>query len=85
VVYSGDYLLDFACSHLFKTSFTNPMAFIASSDSRWNNEYQSFGDIHGKACWTPSHPVHPIIKHWRFEQKQKELSLVRQYFRIFQF
>jgi hypothetical protein len=85
VVISGDYILDFASKHLNHNGLTNPVAFIASSDSKWSNNYQQFGYIHGEACWTPSKPAHPIIKHWRYEQKQKELKLSREYFKLYQF
>ena len=79
-------IIDFAALSVMSTfGVTAPRAFIGSADAKWYNEYQEFGDLHGQACWTPSNPVHPMLKHWRYKQKQQEIEIVREYFERFAF
>lgn len=76
-------ILDFAGSIIYETfGYTAPRAFIAASG---HNDYQDLGELHGQACWTATYPAHPIIRHWRFQQKKKELELTRMYFERFRF
>lgn len=86
VVVCEGLIIDFAASAVMSTfGVTAPRAFIASADSAWINEYQDLGELHGKACWTPSFPTHPMLKHWRYAQKQQEIDLAKGYFEVFDF
>lgn len=79
------YILDFSTKPIMERfGATAPQALIGVDDSKFHNEYQDFG-LHGQACWTPARPLNPIIKHWRYNQKDLELDLSREYFGKYQF
>jgi hypothetical protein len=81
----GGYILDFSARPIMERfGATAPQAFIAVDDAKFNNDYQDFG-LHGQACWTPARPLNPIIKHWRYNQKDLELDLSKEYFAKYQF
>lgn len=79
------WLLDFAAMPISDTfGHVYPIAFIARSNI-WTDEWQNFGNLHGKATWVRSHPVHPMIKHFKFENHDLEKQLTKQYFRQYEF
>jgi hypothetical protein len=80
-----NYIVDFALTPIYdEWGATAPRALIGADDSKYHADWQDFGS-HGKASWVPARPVHPIIRHWRYEQKQFELDLSKEYFRKYQF
>lgn len=79
------YILDFSGKPIMdRYGATAPRAFIALDEPKYFNDYQDFG-MHGKACWTPARPQNPIIKHWRYNQKDIEIDLSKEYFSKYQF
>lgn len=83
VVSCQGYILDFALTPVNQLyGATAPVALIGID--RESDEYQDFG-ISGQAAWSDVKPQHPIIKHWRLEQKQSEIDLTKEYFRKYQF
>jgi len=84
VVACKGYILDFAASAIMSEfGATAPRAFIAL-DEKDDNEYQNFG-MHGQSCWVRARPPHPIIKHWRYENKENEIKESKEYFKLFAF
>ena len=83
VVTTNDYILDFAMLPIhYQFGLLAPKACIGLNVD--SDEYQDF-NLSGEAAWVKTSRMHPIIKHWRLEQKPMEADLVRQYFRNYQF
>lgn len=83
IVYCQGYVLDFALKPLCDAfGATAPKALIGLDIK--SDEYQDFG-LMGNCAWIDVSPMHPIIKHWRYEQKVAEIDFTRQYFRKYQF
>lgn len=79
------FILDFSQTQMINQyGYSNPRAFIGLDDSKFHNDYQSFGD-YGVACWTPARPANPIIKHWQFQQREEEIRIVKDYFKRYDF
>ena len=77
------FILDFALSPINSLyGATAPCALIGLDNK--SDEYQDFG-ISGQAAWQDVSPQHPIVKHWRLEQKSIEIELTKEYFRKYQF
>lgn len=77
------YILDFSLKNLqHEFGFIAPRALIGLDVA--SDEYQDFG-ISGQAVWVAVTPQNPIIRHWRLGQKQLEIDLTNEYFRVFQF
>ena len=86
VVTCNNYILDFSTSPLFYSfGVLSPRAIIANASSDLYNEYQDLGELHGKVSYTQAMPQHPILKHWRFDQKAEEMEIVKEYFKQYQY
>lgn len=84
-VHVDGYIVDFALTPIFEEwGVTAPRALIAFDDPKYYEDWQDFG-MHGKASWVPARPIHPIIRHWRYNQKQIEIDLSKEYFKKYQF
>ena len=85
IVETEGFIVDFACAHIQRDfGFTCPKAIIGLSDKLYDNDYQNLGSM-GKACWTPARPAHPILKHWRMQERSAEIAATRDYFSRFSF
>lgn len=78
-------VLDFSHVRILQDfGFSNPIAFIGSSESKFHYEYQDFG-YHGKACWAPAKPPNPVVTHWKLNHKKQEMEMFHRYFQEFSF
>jgi hypothetical protein len=83
VVSCNGYILDFSMTSIhLQYGMLAPRAAIGWDSE--NDEYQDIG-IGGEVAWVDVPIMHPIVKHWRYEQKPMEMDLSRQYFRQYQF
>lgn len=64
-----------------------PLAFIGGASEAGKINYfdplQDFGEKYGQANWLPRRPKNDFVKHWRLEQREEELQVVKEYFSIY--
>jgi len=83
-IINDKWLLDFGATQLMQFGAVYPRAFIARATLS-DDDWQDFGNMHGRATWIRSYPPHPLIKHFRLEQHDKEKQLTKEYFRVYAF